>query len=1177
VCKVGARGATPAGATDAGLKTDDVPVTVAAPPSAAELADVKARFSAQVASCSTGAAAAGFASTLLPNGTWGDIDYSDKTRGGWKTGAHMTRVESMAQALPFATPGPSQTQLLAATVSSLGNWLSQDYRNPNWWYAVIGIPVQLITVMLNIDAANATAALTQPQRAKALQLMERSGYASSTKWTGANLADVMKSQIGRGLIFGNGTAVSAGFARVWRELYVSNWGDDNIQADGSFHQHSDEGVRGALLAGSYGAVFTSDMLGFVGLASGTSLAMSAEQAEVLVSLLLDGQRWMITPGAQWDWSVIGRGNGGDGTHGVGGFGGHAEFMTAIDVPARAADLKAFAACLNRLNCTSSSSSSTSGECTQVEGHRHFYDSDYQVHHRPAWMASVRMYSKRTIAARCVNNQGKRNSHEADGVTNLYLVSDHGDYAYEDIFPVWDFHEVAGMTAETEVPLLTCDGAGGSDYNRWPKVMNYTTEVGGISDGTRGAAAMNLSTGTLHHVQNFWAFADDFYLHLGAGLECATDSPVVTSMANRLLGDGRQVVVSASGAEEGTGTLSQVLPRGSHSWDDATTVDWVWHQSNDGKGAAAAASADARAPALGVAYLPLQAKAGLNAVALKVNNRNRTGDWSELGTGHGQVTTATLEIQLHYGTCAAFGTAGGEDDAGGGKFAYAVMPEVTRASLSQQSKQKVQPWTILSNSADLQAVAHKTAADSSAVVQAVFWTAGTLPPTESTLGLSVPSGMLVMAVLSSGGSVAVTVSDPWASIPVGVAPQITVTGKYTGHNCTLSSDGSSTVFTFGALGTGNEQGKSVTLACAAPSAPAMKTDGDETAGIKEAVATVTNRQAWSFSHGGQSASWVTDHKQYPAKYGSRGPVHLAGTAAVSNKSLAPCFKACTDAHDAGRVCAGFTICTGGPVGCWLYSDIGDGTLEASAVCDWNAAPWPSPGGVCTSGCTMVAVNPPGTYYDGKFSGPQGAAKTATSAAACEAACITEASCVAMTWVKRTSASCVLYQSIDKKTATFSGVTGAVKCKAGSGGIPGKCGHFDPTPPPPAPPPPYPPLPPPPPPPPPASVSVEWTAVPVASAVQAVPTYLDQVNTPTMARGAKLHDQVFARIKELGCSHIRYLHWYTTHRLSYLSASKPPRLLKWVLLTQGPNVDLIPAAAPPRQGQDQLGLQSDRPTC
>ena len=43
------------------------------------------------------------------------------------------------------------------------------------------------------------------------------------------------------------------------------------------------------------------------------------------------------------------------------------------------------------------------------------------------MASVRMYSTRTIAARCVNNQGKRNSHEADGVTNLYLTSDGSNY------------------------------------------------------------------------------------------------------------------------------------------------------------------------------------------------------------------------------------------------------------------------------------------------------------------------------------------------------------------------------------------------------------------------------------------------------------------------------------------------------------------------------------------------------------------------------------------------------------------------------------------------------------------------------------------------------------------------------------------------------------------------------
>ena len=86
------------------------------------------------------------------------------------------------------------------------------------------------------------------------------------------------------VLYDNATAVSNGFRRVWAELYVADRGDDNIQLDGSFHQHSDQGVRGALLAGSYGAVFTTDMLGFVDLAHGTALAVPSKQAAVLAAL-----------------------------------------------------------------------------------------------------------------------------------------------------------------------------------------------------------------------------------------------------------------------------------------------------------------------------------------------------------------------------------------------------------------------------------------------------------------------------------------------------------------------------------------------------------------------------------------------------------------------------------------------------------------------------------------------------------------------------------------------------------------------------------------------------------------------------------------------------------------------------------------------------------------------------
>lgn len=58
-----------------------------------------------------------------------------------------------------------------------------------------------------------------------------------------------------------------------------------------------------------------------------------------------------------------------------------------------------------------------------------------VIHLYSFMATLRMYSTRTIAARCVNAQGKLNAHEADGVMSLYGVSGGNAEPYVDVFPV----------------------------------------------------------------------------------------------------------------------------------------------------------------------------------------------------------------------------------------------------------------------------------------------------------------------------------------------------------------------------------------------------------------------------------------------------------------------------------------------------------------------------------------------------------------------------------------------------------------------------------------------------------------------------------------------------------------------------------------------------------------------
>ena len=107
-------------------------------------------------------------------------------------------------------------------------------------------------------------------------------------------------------------------------------------------------------------------------------------------------------------------------------------------------------------------------------------------------------------------------------------------------------------------------------------------------------------------------------------------------------------------------------------------------------------------------------------------------------------------------------------------------------------------------------------------------------------------------------------------------------------------------------------------------------------------------------------------------------------------------------------------------------------------------------LCTRNCSMVTVDgPPGSYYVGKFDGPQGAAKVATSAAACVAACLGQAACVQSTYSKRPIAPCVLYGSITTVLAHSAETVGSVKCKAGSTNA-SACAFFKPGGPPPRPP-------------------------------------------------------------------------------------------------------------------------------
>jgi chondroitin AC lyase len=128
-------------------------VLVAAPVSAAPADDFATLREQVVAHYAAGAPSAESVkrtiARLRDDGTWPDVEYADRTRGGWRTATHVYRVRDLAQA--YAKPGhPLQGsgQVRDAVVRALRHWVEKDYRNSNWWYTRIDVPKAVAPALL---------------------------------------------------------------------------------------------------------------------------------------------------------------------------------------------------------------------------------------------------------------------------------------------------------------------------------------------------------------------------------------------------------------------------------------------------------------------------------------------------------------------------------------------------------------------------------------------------------------------------------------------------------------------------------------------------------------------------------------------------------------------------------------------------------------------------------------------------------------------------------------------------------------------------------------------------------------------------------------------------------------------------------------------------------------------
>ena len=484
--------------------------------------------------------------TLRPDGSWADINYQDKRKAGWEPLLHLRRLLSMAQA--YRNPDSalySNSALKDKTLSALDFWLDRKIKGSSSWYNLIGIPKTLGPVLLLLEEE-----LTAEQMEGGLYVMDFEVRYKKWKkqehlkywWNdgeaaGQNKLWMIRVNLFTALLRNQVGEIANCFASVEEEMTVDrpqlrdvNKGNEGIQADYSFHQHGPQ-----LYSGGYGMGFALDAAYFLSLSCGTQFEFASEKQDFILGYILDGQQWMTYRG-MFDYSAMGREISRQGiSDKADQMLSVSEYLSGLDL-SRRQELDAF---FQRLRSGSAQPALT--------GHRHFWCSDFSVHRRSDYYVSVKMNSTRTLGTEMGNGEGLQNFYLADGCTLFSLTGKE----YCDIFPVWDW---------TRIPGVTCEFTGSPpELEPWgnlngvePARRGSSGFVGGVSDGMYGLAAMDYQSAGVAARKAWFCFEKEIVC-LGAGITCATTNSVITSVNQCRLMDC-DVLVDGVIAEKGFRSL-----------------------------------------------------------------------------------------------------------------------------------------------------------------------------------------------------------------------------------------------------------------------------------------------------------------------------------------------------------------------------------------------------------------------------------------------------------------------------------------------------------------------------------------------------------------------------------------------------------------------------------------------
>lgn len=171
----------------------------------------------------------------------------------------------------------------------------------------------------------------------------------------------------------------------------------------------------------------------------------------------------------------------------------------------------------------------------VKGHKFFWKTDYTAHPKDKFLFTIKTTSSRTLGSEQINYTNLKGEFQGNGSHFIYRTGKE----YDDVFAVWDWHKIPGTTVETyeiKVPTEIDYSVLGSESKR----------VGGVSDGTNGATAMELIRGKLS-AKKAWFMFDDEVMALGTDIKLNKSNYTALTTVNQCLLKSDAVVGTANGS------------------------------------------------------------------------------------------------------------------------------------------------------------------------------------------------------------------------------------------------------------------------------------------------------------------------------------------------------------------------------------------------------------------------------------------------------------------------------------------------------------------------------------------------------------------------------------------------------------------------------------------------------